>query len=108
MDYLESEGNDIMAFLDQLIKEIWVPWELNIIRAHRTYQERKNFVRPIIVAFLNNILQGAWAKKEVIVRRAYLLWSRLHLQGETWKMPIHSVGKVHSLRELVQSSVHKF
>ena len=60
-----------MAFLDQLFKELGVPGELNIIRAHRTYQDRKDFVRPIIDAFLNNstkrrVLQAAWSKMKIM------------------------------------------
>lgn len=66
----KSEGSDIMAWLG-------VPGELNITRAHRTYQERKDFVQPIIVAFLNNntkmrVLQAAWAKKEVMLKDAWI------------------------------------
>lgn len=68
----KSEGKDIVAFLTQLInKELGVDDELNIIRAHRTYQERVDYVRPIVITFLNNttkmrVLQAAWAKKEVM------------------------------------------
>lgn len=66
----KSEGNDVTAFLNQLIGEVLeVSGELNIIRAHRTFNERLD-PRPIIATFLNNatkrrVLQAAWSKKEV-------------------------------------------
>lgn len=72
----KSEGEDIVAFLTQLIsKELRVHDELNIIRAHRTYQKREDYVRPIIITFFNNnikmrVLQAAWTKKKVTFKDA--------------------------------------
>lgn len=66
-----SEGKDMVGFLTKLIKELGVHDELNILHAHRTYKERENFDRPIIIAFLENdmkmrVMQAAWTKKKVM------------------------------------------